>query len=352
MDLYFLDEDFSLIDGPIDEFTSIVWSERFNEIGAFTIHFPRSLIGRVNSASYVRCAPADNGGRILCGRIEYLTTGDDGDCEMGGHLLEVLLCDRLMYGKGNYSGTVSGAAVSAVTDNLRNDALTPITVSSDSAEITEQITAGYEWETLSDWLYALLTPYGASYRIELDTDTMKPVFRIITGSDLTSEAIVDAQPAIFSSSFGNIVSIGLERQSEGMKNVVYVEGSDGTVVTLDRSGGGHIRETYKKASDIDPEDFSSTAAYKAALSVRASEVLAKLGGAVYVSAECDADALPRYGIDYHLGDICDIVDDELCLSFGMRLTAVDTVCEGGMKLIYPSFGDEVRYVRQILKNKN
>lgn len=352
MDLYFLGEDFSLLDGPIDEFTSIVWSERFNEVGTFTLHFPRFLIGRVNTASYVRCSPADNGGRILCGRIEYLTTADDGDCEMGGHMLEVLLQDRIMYGKGTYTGTVSGAALSAVNENLRNNALTTITISSDSAEIAESVTAGYEWDSLSDWLYSLLTPYGASYRIELDADTMKPVFRIITGTDLTSDANVDAQPAVFSSSFGNIVLIGLERQSAGMKNVAYVEGADGTVVTLDKSGGGHVREIYKKASDISPDDFSSSAAYTAALSVRASEVLAKLGEAVYVSAECDADALPRYGIDYHLGDICDIVDDELCLSFGMRLTAVDTVCEGGMKLIYPSFGDEVRYVRQLMKNKN
>ena len=108
---------------------------------------------------------------------------------------------------------------------------------------------------------------------------------------------------------------------------------------------------YKKASDIDPDDFSSTAAYTSALGVRAAEVLAKLGESVYVSAECDTEALPRYGTDYHLGDICDIVDDELCLSFGMRLTSVDTVIEGGVKMIYPSFGDEVRYIRQIMKNQ-
>lgn len=351
MDLYFLDERFSLIDGPIDEFTSVVWSEKYNEVGSFTLHFPRSLVSRVTGAAYVRCSPAENGGRVFCGRIEYLTTSDDGGCEMGGHLLECLLRDRLMYGKGSYSGSVTTAALEAVSDNLRNDSVTSLTIASDNALITDSVTVGYSWENLSDWLYDLLTPYGASYRIELDAETMKPVFKIVKGEDLTSDTVVDAQPAIFSASFGNVVAIEMEKRSEGMKNVVYVEGSDGTVVTLNKSGGGHSREVYKKASDIDPDDFSSTAAYTSALGVRAAEVLAKLGESVYVSAECDTEALPRYGTDYHLGDICDIVDDELCLSFGMRLTSVDTVIEGGVKMIYPSFGEEVRYIRQIMKNQ-
>ena len=254
MELYFLGEDFSVIEGPIDEFTSIVWSERYNERGTFTLHFPRFLIGRVTGASYVRSSPSENGGRIFCGRIEYLTTVDSGDCEMGGHLLECLLDDRLMIGVGSYSGTVSEVALAAVSDNIRNDGSVSIEISENNAQIGERVTVGYSWDSLSDWLYSLLTPYGASYRIELDPDTMKPLFSIVSGRDLTSEAVTNDQPAIFSSSFGNIISLEMEKNSEGKKNIVYIEGSDGTVVTLDRSGGEHKRETCKKVSDISPED--------------------------------------------------------------------------------------------------
>ena len=89
-----MDESFSLTAGPVEGFTSIVWSERYFEPGTFRLLFPRSLLPEIAGARYVRTAEED--GEILCGRIEYLDTGDGGECEMRGHLLEILLADRVL----------------------------------------------------------------------------------------------------------------------------------------------------------------------------------------------------------------------------------------------------------------
>lgn len=339
MEIYLLNRDFSILDGPVDDLTSVVWAERYFEPGSFTLHFPRGMIRRFADAAYVTDGEK-------CGRVEYLVTDEDGGCELGGHLLEILLRDRRMFGKGLVSGTVTEAVTSAVEANLRELGVEL----GESVEITESVTLPYEWDDLSDWVYSVLKPYGAAYRILLDWDTMTPVFSIVRGADRSSEnaASESIQPAIFSASFGNIVSLSLEQDSSDYKNAIYVEGSDGTVVEVDQSGGGERREYYRKASDIAPSKFADNTAYEAALRNRGAETLAKYPKGFYVFAESDTDALPRYGTDYAIGDICDVVDENLGLSYGMRLTEVDTVYENGSCLICPSFGENIRRVKRIL----
>lgn len=341
-EVFLLGSDFSLIFGPIDYFSSVVWSERYFEAGTFTLHFPREMIGDFAGAAYVTDGEK-------CGRIEYLVTDEDGGCELGGHLLEALLGDRIMFGKGSYSGTVTEAVTAAVKANLRELGV----VIGRSVEISDSVTLPYEWDDLSEWVYSVLKPYGASYKITLDWEMMKPVFTIVKGADRSSDSLEDTpddtQPAIFSASFGNIVSISLEQDSAEYKNVAYIEGSDGTVATVDDSRGGERREIYKKASDISPSKFANTAAYEAALRTRGAETLAKYPRGLFVSAETDTDALPRYGTDYALGDICDVVDESFGLSYALRLTAVDTVYENGLCLICPSFGEEISRIKRILE---
>ncbi|MBQ9718980.1 MAG: hypothetical protein IJV76_13400 [Clostridia bacterium] len=354
MDLYFLDAQFEPVTGAVDVCSSIVWSERYFENGSFTLHFPKELLPSVYDAVYVRTGVEN--GRIKCGRIEYVITDDEeesGGCEMGGRLLESLLDDRILAGKGCCTGTLTEAVCAAVSDNLRGCGV----VLGDSAVIDDAVSLTYEWDTLSEWLYSVLRPYGASYRIELDPDRNVPVFRIVRGIDRSSgvgNTLTDhynTWQAVFSTSFGNISSIRFERDTSGQKNVVYVEGSDGTAVTVDVSGGGPKREMYKSVSDVKPADFANVAAYTAALRMRGAEILANYTEVFHIAAETDTGVFPKYGVDYALGDLCDVADHALGLSFGMRLTAVDDVTENGTRTLYPSFGEEVRQVRRLIGGK-
>lgn len=354
MDIYFLDERFEPVTGAVDVCSSIVWAERYFENGSFTLHFPKELLPSVYDAVYVRTGVEN--GRVKCGRITYVITDDEdegGGCEMGGSLLESLLDDRILSGKGCFTGTLTEAVTAAVEANLRSCGV----IFGDSAVMEEAVSLTYEWDTLSEWLYSVLRPFGASYRIELDPDRNVPVFRLVRGTDRSSgvgrEVSENYNPgqAVFSSSFGNITSIRFERDTAGMKNVVYAEGSDGTVVTVDRSGGRPKREMYRQVTDVKRADFADDASYTAALRMRGEEILANYTETYHISAETDAGVSYVYGTDYALGDICDVADDALGLAFGMRLTAVDDVTEFGTRTLYPSFGEEIRQVRRLIGGK-
>ena len=346
MELYFMNRDFSPAGGPAEGFTSVVWSERYFEPGTFTLHFPRTLLPEIGEAAYVRSAPLSDGS-ILCGRIEFLRTGEDGDCELGGRMLESLLCDRVLAGRSSVTGGLTEGILSAVSANLRN---LGVRIGEEQAELPESVTLCWEWDNLSDWLYAALRPFGASYRITLDPETLRPVFRIVRGTDRSSDSDGTVQRAVFSASFGNLMSLTLERESGALRTFAYVEGRDGTVVSVDGTGGDASlrRELHRKAADIDPDDFASDGAYRAALARRGEELLAGYPEGLSVSAECEPDALPRYGVDYALGDVCDVADDGLGISFALRLTAADRVWEDGRETLYPSFGEEVRGVKRLL----
>jgi len=323
-ELYFLDENFRIVEGPVEDMTSVVWSERYFEPGTFTFHFPRELVKRIGGASYVRSG-VNSAGQVFCGRIEYLRADTDGDCEMGGRFLECLLDDRVLM-SGTHSGTVTEAVLDAVLGNLRQS---PVRIGEDQAQIPEQVTLTAGWEQMSDWLYTVLRPYGASFRVNLSHDDV-PEFSVVQGRSLSG--------VIFSASFGNIFSIGTKRDSSGMKNAVYVEGSDGTVVLADLSGGAELREMHQKAADIAPGAFETEEEYRGALLRRGYGILAKHPEEFAVSAEIDSDALPVYGVDYRLGDVCDVVDEELGVQVALPLTQVDWVTENGRTSVYPVFG--------------
>ena len=339
MELYFLDSEFNIIMGPVDSYTSAVWSEKYFEAGTFTIHLPRALVGDIASSVYVRTG-YDSDKKCKCGRITYISTSDGCDCELGGVLLEGLLEDVLMRGKSGVGGRLSEVALSSVGSIAESAGIAVDT--ENSAMLEDEVSLTWDWDRVSDWLYSVLKPCGASFAVELDYITQKPTLRLIKGRDLSESGDSGISRAVFSASYGNIFSVEFEKDSEKMKNYAYIEGSDGTVVTVDKSSGARRREIYKKAADISPAKYDDEDGYISALKRRGEELLSRLPESLYISAECDADALPVYGKDYRLGDICDVSDDELGLCCSLRLTAVDTVAESGEVRRYPVFGETIK----------
>lgn len=341
MELYFLKSDFSILEGPVDTFTSAVWSEKYYEVGSFTVHLPSSFAGVCQSAAYIR-TEYDKSGRCRCGRISYVAAGLTNDCEVGGCMLEGLLGDRVMYGKGSAVGGTS-ALLSAVGENLRS---LPVEIDAEgSAAFAEQVSLTWDWDKMSDWLYGVLRPYGASFSVTLGKGDVRPVLRIVMGRDLSGDGGESEKRAVFSSSYGNIFSLEFEKDEGKVRNLAYIEGSDGEVVEVERSGvsSAGMREIYKKASDVNPSKYGSVEEYRAALRQRGEEVLAKYPSVLSISAQSEAAAAPVYGVDYALGDICGVSDAELGVCTSLRLTAADTVSEYGEVTVYPYFGETVKF---------
>jgi len=340
MELYLLDESFNITDGPIDEALSAVWEERFSEPGAFRIVFPRALFERVSRAVYV--SAVTDAGACLCGRVEYVTAREGGECEIGGRLLEALICDTVLRGGETYTGKLSDVLRTVLDANLAH---TPVVTSEDFCTIEDEVTFETSWQNLADWLYAILKPYMASFSVKLIHGV--PNLSIIRGRDRSSEGADGSTRVLFSTSYGNIGGVEYERDGSEMKNFAYICGSDGLVVTVDKSGGVVRREIYKNASDIVKSHFASEEEYVAALKRRGEEVLAGYTEAVCVFAECEDGCDLVYGADYSLGDLCDVADAELGLSFALRVTGAATVFEDGCCTVFPTFGDEVEVIKKL-----
>ena len=336
MELFFLDKDFRIVDGPIDNVLSAVWEERFYDIGKFRIIFPRSMFARAERAKYVSMRGED--GEWLCGRVEYISVSSDSECEVSGRLLEVLLDDVIMRGGEVYSGKLSDVLRDVLEANLSH---TPVVLAEDLCRKEDEVTLRTSWKNLANWLRSVLKPYMASFSVKLIRGL--PTLAIYFGRDRSMSSDDGAPRALFSTSYGNIGGVEYERDVSGMKNFAYIRGSDGRVVSVDKSSGGVRREIYMSADEITPDQFESDEDYVAALTERGEEMLSTYAEAVCVFAECEGECGLVYGVDYSLGDICDVADSELGLSFPLRVTGAATVFEDGECKIYPTFGDEIEF---------
>ena len=360
MELYFLDADFSVLCGPCDSFTSAVFRERFFSVGSFEIHLPLSEWSLIRDAVYVRTGY--EGGECLCGRIGYssLSVGSTrtGECEVGGEMLECLLSDRVLPGVGNVSGKLGESALGVISGNLRGSPIvietaaetspedsdkTSAEASDESAESAEdsgeasaeaaavsaldgEAALSWDFDNAASWLYKVLSPVGASFRIRL-TGAKVPTLTLSLGADHSDDTVL-------STSYGNIASLELERSRSKMKNRAYVTGSDGTSVTLGAEEGSGARETAVKARDISPSEYETNDEYIAALTQRGREELAKLTESEKVSAE----SAPSLDIPLALGDICSVSDRESGINGAMRVIGIDTVAENGRVRHYPVLG--------------
>jgi len=345
MELYFLDKNFTILNAPCDTMTSVVWSLRYYSCGSFTVYFPgsdKTLTTLAASAVYI-CD------RQHCGRIEYVSLRED-RIELRGRMLECLLTDRLMQGSRTYTGKITDVVLHALQDSLGT---LPVEIAADQPQIDTIVTFSGSWETLGDWLFGNLQPYGVSYVVEYDNDAGKAVFRLHQGIDRTYDGPEAAGKAIFSEEFGNIASLTLEKQAEDAYNRIYIEGGDGVIVTVENiTADGDIREMHKKASDLRGEDFSVQGEYIAALTARGQQILGEHTPLIRLDCTAEADAEPRYGSGYSLGDICEIQSAPLGISLCTQLTGLDIVYENGVEQLYPYFGNELIGIRKLINRMN
>lgn len=351
MELYFLDSQFAAVSPPVDTAMSVVWSERLDECGTFAVELPltmgayaaaytsRALVDLANGAAYL-CD------RRFCGRIETVICRGH-TLHIGGRLLECLLYDRVASADTVYSGTLEQVIRAAIEDwagELPLTMPTSLPLGTDAVQVTME-----RGERLGKWLTGLLAPFGAGYTITL-TNEGTLTFGVYVGVDRSLDGADGVSRAIFSEEFGNVAGLETELYREDVWDRLYVEGSDGTMVVTTTADAQTVwrREGYVKATDIRPGQFTTTALYQAALRKRGTELLHKHRALQRLTCIGEYAATPEYGVDYHLGDICEVQSDTLGVRCALRLTAVDVVYEGGTVKLYPYFGGTVDRLRTVL----
>ncbi|MBS6510452.1 MAG: siphovirus ReqiPepy6 Gp37-like family protein [Clostridiales bacterium] len=351
MELIFLDDAFQVKSMPIDDFNSLQWRRRWRELGSFELHLDSKYFNAARGTAFLYQNEDRDTMRVLS--IEYMD--DKKELILSGQSLGSLFGDIVIPRTEILRGNLEECARRlvkkyAIEGDQKISKLELGTQHEYTAKVDTQITG----ETLSDALFALLSPEGMSWQLTYDFEADKILFEVLLGKDRTQDQKDNAW-AFFSTSRENLLEVEYEKNQEDYKNFAYVagagEGEARTIVEVNQTGGARRRAIYVDARDLQREEGESEEEYKKRLIQRGQEKLKKRSLTETIAGVAAEDALPKLGIDYELGDKCDFEHTELGLSFSDIITGIDKVWEDGGHSTRPIFGAQSLNLRQIIERE-
>lgn len=391
-ELYFLDRSLSVVCGPMDDFVSLVWTERYDACGSFVLVLPmrQDIFLSALTAAYLEVR-----GRRCLGRVEKVTyTGGEhgGTVTVSGRMAESLLADRIIPRGTVISGEICAAVEAVVSANAGPDAgerAVPCLVIQHTQAITDGAGAAVTLDDrvngrqLDAWLYEVLGTSGASYRILPDYEAGTLVFSVYRGADRTQDQEENSF-AVFSASFSSAGEFDFLSDRTDYRNFAYIagegEGDARVTVTLDlrTDADEPLRELYVDARDLRSDDGGtkmSDEAYRNLLLQRGRQRLAEhaavscvSGSAAVYTEDSGAERLPAWGnalapvggvfsssmvcgVHYNLGDLCDIVSDGIGMTWSERVTEITYVYEGSRIRVEPRFGIAYPDLRSFIRSR-
>lgn len=317
----------------VEEYESLIWTERFQQYGDFQLDIPSSYKARslltpdtylaINKSNYVMRIETveddvnDNGEKILV---------------VKGKSLEALLSDRVAYlansatqvpdGSGGvvdvkWTITDTPAAVcrkifhdicvAGVLDP--NDIIPFINEGSflpddTIAEPADPITVEIQPTTVYDAILSVAQVWNLGFRLIRQQDMSKLWFDIYVGSDRTT-AQTTLPAVIFSPDMDNLQNTKELMSIDGAKNVAYVYSPAGFQMVFAEGVDPEVEGFERRVLPVDANDITtdSVSDVVAALQQRGYEELAKNRTYQAFDGEISQNSQYVYGRDYNLGDV-------------------------------------------------
>lgn len=189
------------------------------------------------------------------------------------------------------------------------------------------------YKVLSDELETIAKTSKLGWCIYFDYRNKRFVFETLAGVDKTVNQ-QDNPPVIFSKRYDNIVEREYTKDVSEYKNCAIVagqgEGSNREIVIVnDNLSGQDRKELFVDARDI--EDGSN-------LADRGKSKLAE--NTITESFEATIDT-QNYRIDWDLGDLVTILDDEIGVISDIQIVEIREIYEEGILTIEPTFGEAI-----------
>ncbi len=364
MQLLVLNENFEII-GPVDLYTTLMWTRRFQSLGAFELYTSKRYFPILNEGRYLY-----RNDRTELGVIDQITYDQENNSAVSicakGNFAEGLLAQRVIEKTQILSGNLETVMRALVTDYAISptdagrviDHLQLGNLSGLTATVNSQITG----ENLSDELFALGNAENYSHRIRYDYLTDKLFFEVWRGKD-RRQSQTENSWAIFSNSFKNVKSLNYERDNSAYKNFAYVAGEENedgtrTIIEIDnRSAADEARrELYVDARDLQSEDEDgntiSPEEYEAQLRTRGLEKLAEYARVENVQSDIDPNANLIYMQDFDLGDWVTFIDSDIGIEEDELITEIRETYEGAAMTLTVTLGNSgVSTIRQLIKRE-
>lgn len=344
----------------VELFESLIWTERFNQVGDFELHIQSNQSNRniftpglkltikgsfrVMTVETVEDKTDTNGVRMLIvtgTSLENIMTQrliangltdltSDPKCIYSGLPADIA---RQMYADICTFGTVdAGDVIDAVISGVDSGLNPASTIDEPSSPIIYSFDPG----PLYDVEKSLCSAYSMGFRIVRDPITTALFFEVYMGSDRTTGQTT-LPPVVFSPDLENIASTSKLMSSAPYRNAAYVISKVGhTIVYPDGVDpaitGFERRVIFVKADDIDDPDPPTALAQ---MIQRGNEALAQARRVTALDGQLTPTTQFVYQRDYWLGDLVELRDDDGNTAF-MQVTEHITVADGQGTRDYPT----------------
>jgi len=329
--------------GGINQFTSLIWPDKYNGYTTFELNAPvtpenKNLFKKDN---IIWCG-GDNAAKI---EIIQFDTNDAGQktFKIKGRTLEQILTTRIIWGTYNCVGKYSSTAMYEIVQNQcvnPSDSYRKIPFLECAEDeqigriISYQKTGGEVYEAVE----SIAKDSDLGFDILFKPKERKLIFKVTEGIDRTisRQTTEGSNFVIFSTGLEDIVNSSYYTNNQDVKTLAYVAGEgEGAerkyIISGNNASYGFARkELYIDARDIQSEilnDDSTTTKitddeYNDLLNDRGMEKLAMCDLIESFEAKMRTNGQYVYGVDYFKGDKVVIEDNELGIQVLAKITEV------------------------------
>lgn len=335
MEVYVLD---SLLrrERVVDRFESLIWTERFSEIGDFELILRSTRESRSQFITGTRLA-VNTSYRVMIVETVEDETDSDGKklLTVKGRSLEALLEDRVArpshdnlavaptWRLGGRPGDIARQVFKeiCVDGKLSLDDIIPfITAGSimpndTISEPDTPIVVEFPPQTVFEAIKELCDIYDLGFRLLRNFDMSQLYFDIYTGSDRTTRQR-DLPPIIFSVENDNLQNTKELDTIVGAKNVAYVYSEVGSAIVFAENVPVDVEGFDRRVLLVEASEVTAdTVDIPAALRQKGWEELSKARSFSAFDGELNQRGSYRYGVDYNLGDIVEMRNEDGVITY-------------------------------------
>lgn len=360
MEVYILD---SLLrrEEVVDKFESLIWTERYAEIGDFDLTIQSTRASRMQFTAGTRLA-VNTSYRVMTVETVENTTDSEGKklLKVKGRSLEALLEDRVA--KNSHAdltvepvwvlGGTPGDIARKIFDEicrlgrLSLDDRIPfiqtgtIFPASTIPESGTPITVELPPVTVLKAIKDLCDLYDLGFRLVRNFDMSQLYFDIYSGHERTTRQRV-FNPVVFSVNHETLQSSTELESIENTKNVAYVYSEAGSLTVYGENvpidvDGFDRRVLLVEATDVKADNPD----IPGALRQKGEEQLSKARAFSAFDGELNQYSTFRYGVDYELGDIVELRNEDDIITY-KRVTEQIFVHDGEGERSYPTLASNM-----------
>lgn len=334
----------------IDDYESVIWTDRYQEYGDFEIYTPVTpdIISVLKQDYYLISRESEH--VMIIEKLLIKTDAETGNhITITGRSLESLLTRRIVWKQRSLTGKLQNGIKTLLTENVISPSIAERKIenfvfeeSTDERITALTIDAQYTGDELYDVISKLCKEHDIGFKITLNDDKQF-VFKLYMGADRSYDQTENPY-VIFSPNFENIVNSNYLESKSALKNVTLIggegEGSKRKYTTVGKASGLDRRELFTDARDIsstkEDDTTMTTSEYNALLKQRGNEKLAENVDVTSFEGEIETTMMFRYREDFFDGDIVQI-ENEYGHSARTRIVEMTTSENEQGTSVYPTF---------------